>query len=261
MPGPARSLHAQHAEAERDALAHAPVTHASALLQGELPVRRGTAWCRPDRNPKSGRGRSDDNLARDDPGALALGQSQAVGSGRKPLRGFARGAVQSPEAAAAARSRRLHRRNRATRVHKPFATWNPARRGDGPRRLVFVASRDYLIVACTDHVRVFDAAHDAAPLGRRDTGAGADNIGLAAGTPQVFVAAGRAARLAIAHVGDGGALELVATVPTVEGARNVVADAGNAYAADPWGAACWLSGTPVRRRAFPGRPIRASRRS
>ena len=49
----------------------------------------------------------------------------------------------------------------------------------------------------------------------------------------VYVVAGKAEKLTVAHVQDGG-LKLVATVPTAPGTRTVVADAqGAAYIIDP----------------------------
>ncbi len=117
--------------------------------------------------------------------------------------------------------------------HRQIATWKPTCGGDGPRGLAFDAARHFLIVACTDHVQVLDAAHDGAPLGKLDTGAGVDNIDYLPGRRWVYVAAARSARLTIARLDDAGALHVVATAATTPGARNVVADdAGNAYVGD-----------------------------
>jgi hypothetical protein len=120
-----------------------------------------------------------------------------------------------------------------TKTHKVTATWNAGCGADGPRGLAFDATHDFVIVACTDGVRVLDAAHDGAVLGKLDTGAGVDNIDYVDDKQLVYVAAGKASRLTIAKVDAKGALTVVATGTTSEGARNAVADAaGNTYVAD-----------------------------
>jgi DNA-binding beta-propeller fold protein YncE len=121
------------------------------------------------------------------------------------------------------------------RTHKVKAAWHPGCGPDGPRGLAFDGPHDFVIVACTDHVQVLDAAHDGAPLGRLDTGGGLDNIDFVDG--KLYAASGKAARLTVAAVDDRGQLAVVATGETSEGARNAVADAsGNAYVADSLGA-------------------------
>jgi DNA-binding beta-propeller fold protein YncE len=118
---------------------------------------------------------------------------------------------------------------------RPVATWNAGCGADGPRGLAYAADRGYLIVACTDHVQVLDAAHDGARLGRLETGAGVDNIDYGGGI--VYVAAARAATLTVASVDAHGGLQLVATAETSQGARNAVVDArGRVYVADSPGA-------------------------
>ncbi|MEO7329598.1 MAG: hypothetical protein ABI193_13545, partial [Minicystis sp.] len=121
------------------------------------------------------------------------------------------------------------------KTHAVTATWNPACGAEGPRGLAYDSARDFLVVACTDHLQVIDAGHGGALLGRLDTGAGVDNLDLIGG--KLYVAAGKAARLTVATLDDQGRLTVVATGQTAEGARNAVADAaGNAYVADPGGA-------------------------
>ena len=111
------------------------------------------------------------------------------------------------------------------------ATWNAGCGPDGPRGLAFDAAHDFVIVACTDHLQVLDAAHDGARLGTLDTGAGVDNIDVVGDA--VYVAAGKAARLSIARIEGDGRLVLVAAGDTAEGARNAVGDArGRAYVVD-----------------------------
>lgn len=118
-------------------------------------------------------------------------------------------------------------------TRKQIATWKPECGDGAPHGLAYDAKRQLLIVGCGDHLQVLDAAHDGAPLGKLDTGAGVDDIGYLGDKQLVFAAASHAAKLTIAHVGDGGKLDVVATAQTGEGARNAVADdAGNAYVAD-----------------------------
>jgi DNA-binding beta-propeller fold protein YncE len=120
------------------------------------------------------------------------------------------------------------------KTHKPKATWNPSCGPNGPRGLAFDAARNFLYVACTDHVQVLDAGHDGAPLGKFDTGAGVDNLDYVDGKSLLFVAAGKAARLSVLRADEKGQLTLVASADTAPGARNAVADAnGVAYVAAP----------------------------
>jgi hypothetical protein len=123
------------------------------------------------------------------------------------------------------------------RTHAVKATYDPGCGADGPRGLVFDASHDLLVVACTDHLQSLDAAHDGAPLGKLDTGAGVDNLDFLDGRHLVFAAAGKAARLTVARIDDKGHLSIVTSHNTAPGARNAVADAdGNAYVPDSQGA-------------------------
>lgn len=117
------------------------------------------------------------------------------------------------------------------KTHKVKAKWDPQCGADGPRGMAFDAAHGFLLIACTDHVQVLDAAHDGAPLGKLDTGAGVDNIDVVDGV--VYAAAGKAQKLTVARIDDKGKLDVIATATTSEGARNAVADEhGNAYVAD-----------------------------
>ncbi len=119
------------------------------------------------------------------------------------------------------------------KTHKPRATWNAGCGADGPRGVAVDEARNFVVVACTDHVQVLDAGHDGAKLGKLDTGAGVDNIDLPAGKKLLYVGAGKAERLTVARLDDQGKLEAVATAATAPGARNPVADdSGNVYLAD-----------------------------
>ncbi len=122
-------------------------------------------------------------------------------------------------------------------THEVRDTWNAACSADGPRGIAVDSARRLLLVACTDHVQALDMAHGGALLAKLDTGAGLDNIGYVPATRLLYAAAGKAARLTVARVGDKGDFTVVASAETAEGARNAVADAsGTVYVADPRGA-------------------------
>lgn len=119
------------------------------------------------------------------------------------------------------------------KTHKVKSTWAPGCGSDGPRGLAVDVARNFVIVACTDHLQVLDAGHDGALLGKLDTGAGVDNLDYLDGKRLLFVAAGKAGKLTVAKLDDKGRLTVVASGATSDGARNAVADAnGIAYVAD-----------------------------
>ena len=123
------------------------------------------------------------------------------------------------------------------KTHSVKDTWSPACSADGPRGVAVDSARGLVLVACTDHVQAIDSAHGGALLGKLDTGAGLDNIDYNPSTGLVYAAAGKAARLTVAHLGDHGEFTVVASGETAAGARNAVADAnGTVYVADPQGA-------------------------
>lgn len=112
-------------------------------------------------------------------------------------------------------------------------TWHPGCGPDGPRGVAFDPTRDFVIVACTDHVQVLDAGHEGAALGKLDAGPGVDAVDYVEGSRLLYVTAGKAARLTVARLNDKGQFDVVATGETSEGARNAVADAtGTVYVAD-----------------------------
>jgi len=119
------------------------------------------------------------------------------------------------------------------KTHSVKATWASGCVPDGPRGVAVDGARDFVIVACTQSVNVFDGSHDGAPLGTLDTGAGVDNIEYLDAAKLLVVAAGKAARLTVARLNDHGAPTVVGLGGTAEGARNAVADGnGNIYLVD-----------------------------
>ena len=132
------------------------------------------------------------------------------------------------------------------KAHAVKATWTASCGKDGPRGLAFDSKRNFLVVACTDHVQVLDAGHDGALLGRLATGAGVDNVDLVDGT--LYVAAGKAAKLTVATLDDAGSLRVIATADTAPGVRNAVADtSGNVYAGDSLGSRLLVFAAPSKR--------------
>jgi DNA-binding beta-propeller fold protein YncE len=116
--------------------------------------------------------------------------------------------------------------------HKVIATWNPG--SSDLQGLALDTARRLLFVACGDHVVSVDAGHDGKVLDSITTGPGLDNIDYSTDGKLLYAAASQAASLTIAEVDDRGKFHLMATVPTVKGARGVVAGKGEAaYLIDP----------------------------
>ena len=100
----------------------------------------------------------------------------------------------------------------------------------------FNSERRFLFVACADRVIALDAAREGKVLGSIPTGDGLDNIDYSPSQKTVLAAASVAGTLTIASVDDRGGMTVLATIPTVEGARSVVAGKGStAYLIDPVG--------------------------
>ena len=119
------------------------------------------------------------------------------------------------------------------RKRKVVATWRSC---DDPSGVAVDSKRGFVFVACTDHVIVLDPAHDGRVVGSLSAGAGIDNIDYDAKAGLLYVAAADAAHLTIARVNDNGTPAQVAVVPTVKGARSVIAGgSGRAYLIDPYG--------------------------
>ena len=93
--------------------------------------------------------------------------------------------------------------------------------------------RGFVFVACSNRVIALDANHGGAVLGSIDTGGGLDNIDYSDSEHLLYAAASVAATLTVARVGDKGDFSSVAVVPTVNGARSVVAGEKRAYVIDP----------------------------
>jgi DNA-binding beta-propeller fold protein YncE len=118
------------------------------------------------------------------------------------------------------------------RSHKPAATWNPG--STDLQGLALDTARHFLFVACGDHVVSLDIGHDGRITDSITTSSGLDNIDYSAEAKLLYAAASQAATLTIANVDDHGKFHLKATVPTVKGARGVVAGSGEtAYMIDP----------------------------
>src|SRR5207248_5396180 len=117
-------------------------------------------------------------------------------------------------------------------TRKVIATWNPG--SSDLQGLALNNPGSFLFVACGDHVVSVDAAHDGKIIDTLHTGAGLDNIDYSPDAKILYAAASQAATMSIAEVGDDGKFHVNATVPTVKGARGVVAGKGEAaYLIDP----------------------------
>jgi DNA-binding beta-propeller fold protein YncE len=118
------------------------------------------------------------------------------------------------------------------RSHKVIATWDPGSRE--LQGLALDSPRNFLFVACGDHVVSIDAGHGGKVLDSVTTGPGLDNIDYSSDRKVLYAAASQVASLTVAEVDDNGKFHLKATVPTVKGARGVVAGKGEtAYLIDP----------------------------
>lgn len=118
------------------------------------------------------------------------------------------------------------------RTHKIVAKLNPG--SNDLQGLALDDARRFLFVACGDHVVSLDLSNDGKITDSITTGPGLDNIDYSADAKRLYAAASQAARLTIAEVDDRGKFHLRATVPTVKGARGVIAGKDKtAYLIDP----------------------------
>jgi DNA-binding beta-propeller fold protein YncE len=117
------------------------------------------------------------------------------------------------------------------RSHKVVAEW---KLHDDLQGLALDSGRGFLFVACGDHVVSLDVAHGGRLIDSTVTGPGLDNIDFARGEKVLYAAASVTATLSIIEVASDGKFRLKALVPTVKGARGVVAGKGEtAYLIDP----------------------------
>jgi DNA-binding beta-propeller fold protein YncE len=117
------------------------------------------------------------------------------------------------------------------RSHKVAAEWKVY---DDLQGLALDSARGFLFVACGDHVVSLDVAHAGRRIDSLVTGSGLDNIDFSPDKKLLYAAASVTATLSIIEVGDDGKFRLQALVPTVKGARGVVAGKGEtAYLIDP----------------------------
>ena len=117
------------------------------------------------------------------------------------------------------------------RSHKVIAGWKVH---DDLQGLTLDSARGFLFVACGDHVVSLDVAHGGRLIDSLVTGAGLDNIDFSSDEKLLYAAASVTATLSIIEVGNDGKFRLKALVPTVKGARGVLAGKGEtAYLIDP----------------------------
>src|SRR5213592_4240585 len=117
------------------------------------------------------------------------------------------------------------------RSHKVVAEWKVH---DDLQGLALDSTRGFLFVACGDHVVSLDVGHGGRLIDSLVTGPGLDNIDFSPDKKLLYAAASVTATLSIIEVGDDGKFHLKALVPTVKGARGVVAGKGEtAYLIDP----------------------------
>src|SRR6266487_4154864 len=105
---------------------------------------------------------------------------------------------------------------------------------DDLQGLTLDSARGFLFVACGDHVVSLDVAHGGKLIDSIVTGPGLDNIDFSSEQKLLYAAASVTATLSIIDVADDGKFHLKALVPTVKGARGVIAGKGEtAYLIDP----------------------------
>jgi DNA-binding beta-propeller fold protein YncE len=122
------------------------------------------------------------------------------------------------------------------KARKVISTWNPHCGEDGPKGLALDHAKNFLLVACSEHIIALDAGHEGKLLSKIDTGDGVDNIDYLEPRHELYVGAGKAAKLTIVGLDATGTLTSISVVPTTKGARNAVVDEnGNAYLTDAAG--------------------------
>jgi DNA-binding beta-propeller fold protein YncE len=118
---------------------------------------------------------------------------------------------------------------------KVTSSWRPECGEKGPRGIAVDPEQMHVFVACAaEGLREFNS--EGKILARLATGAGVDNIDWFASARLVYVASAQEGKLTIAKAAADGALSVVSTTKTVEGARSVLVDkAGKAYLPDSKG--------------------------
>jgi DNA-binding beta-propeller fold protein YncE len=117
------------------------------------------------------------------------------------------------------------------RSHKVVSEWKVH---DDLQGVALDSARGFLFVACGDHVVSLDIAHGGRVADSLVTGTGLDNIDFSSEKKLLYAAASVTATLSIIEVGNDGKFRPKALVPTVKGARGVVAGKGEtAYLIDP----------------------------
>jgi DNA-binding beta-propeller fold protein YncE len=119
-----------------------------------------------------------------------------------------------------------------SRTKNVTRSW-PASCGEGgPKGLAVDRSLNFLLLACSDRVKVLDASHDGQELSAID-GAGVDDIAYLEFRRELYVGAAKAAKLIVASLDTKGWLKVKSEIRTALGARNpVVTDEGVAYLTD-----------------------------
>ncbi|HKT24788.1 MAG TPA: hypothetical protein VJR04_09290 [Terriglobales bacterium] len=118
------------------------------------------------------------------------------------------------------------------KTRKTVAKWPSSCGEDGPHGISVDQPLGFVFVACSTRAEVLDAGHNGEKLSSIDTGDGVDDLNYSPSTHTLYVGAGRAAQLTVAHVNEKGELTIVAQVPTHQGARNgVVTSNGTVYLA------------------------------
>jgi DNA-binding beta-propeller fold protein YncE len=117
------------------------------------------------------------------------------------------------------------------RSHKVVGEWKVH---DDLQGVTLDSARGFLFVACGDHVVSLDVGDGGKVIDSIVTGPGLDNIDFSREQKLLYAAASVTATLSIIDVADDGKFHLKALVPTVKGARGVVAGKGEtAYLIDP----------------------------
>jgi hypothetical protein len=107
----------------------------------------------------------------------------------------------------------------------------PASCGEGgPKGLAVDSSLNLLLLACSDRVKVLDAAHDGKEISAIDVGEGIDDIEYQKFRRELYVSTANAAKLIVEGLDSTGSLKMKSETPTAPGVRNaVVTDEGVAY--------------------------------